>query len=91
MKTLIKLAIGVLSISALAGCGEAPEVPLPEDEEESEVIPEPEPTHTHSFIHDYGYPATFFEDGVKEHQHCDGCNKDFDMEGNEITDTKLPK
>lgn len=87
MKSFIKLLVSVLSISALVGCGEvAPEEPLP-DEGGEQV----QPTHTHTFSHDYGHPATFFADGVVEHNHCTGCNKDFDMEGNEITDTKIPQ
>ena len=81
-----------MSISLLGACDASPENQLP-DEEDKQTEPGDggETEHTHSLVHDYGRPATFFDDGVVEHYHCSECNKDFNAAGEELESTSIPK
>lgn len=48
-------------------------------------------THAHSMTHVAGVEATYTSEGIVEHDHCDGCGKDFDADGNELTTVIIPE
>ena len=100
MKQFYKLIVGLLSVSLLAACDANPENQVPEEEpkeQEQEPAPQPggddggETQHTHTLVHDYGRPATFFYEGVIEHYHCSGCDKNFNATGEELDSVVIPK
>ena len=96
MKQLVKLLTLALAASLLGGCANPEPTPVPEDEpsqgeQGGEQGGGEENVHTHTFSHEYGRPASFFDDGVLENDYCTGCQKHFDSEGNELTDISIPK
>ena len=84
----------------LSGCGaDNPAEPTPEPEvpAEPETPTEPEqPVQPEEHVHNYGAmyyarPATFFADGNIAYYYCEGCQKYFDENHNEVSSVVIPK